>query len=245
MTSITPARRLPLPVLAPAVLALLALLTAGCTSRSQPSPDGPSEDGDAAVAEPVDPEVRGAVLSAFATYRAGVEQGDPEAVLGAVTSGSLEHQAEIARLAREASPDQLRAAPAVDQLIALTYRLQPDFLAVADPFVALVDAGLAGQDRSLGELGEVQQVTDDVVLGEVLPGGVGPPAAERWRFRLEDGEWRFDLAEALRIASDRIAAAADGRGIAVHQLVTTTLAELSGEQPAVIEALYSTPSPAD
>lgn len=224
------------------VLVLLALACTGGQAADAPSAS-PAGDGDPAAtasAGPADPVTIGSSV-AFSTYRAGIVQGDADAVLASVTEASLAQQAEIVELARTADAEAIRALPAAQQLLVLTYRLRPTLLEAEDPYAALVDAGLAGQDRSLGELGDVEQVDDTTALGEVLDNQTLRPTPLRWRFELEDGEWRVDLVTAQSLVSQAIAAAARRGDIGVDEIVTDTLVDLSGEDRATIEALYAEP----
>lgn len=219
-----------------AALALTVLLCActGADADAEPTPTP-------ATSAPEDPQAVGEVSAAFAVYRAGIEQGDGAAVAGVVTDGSLAEQDELAELARSGDEATLRALPAVDQLLVLTYRLRPQLLDAADPFVALVDAGLAGQDRTLGELGQVDLVGDDMAVATVLSPTTLEPTALRWRFAKEGEGWRFDLADANRLVSSSIAAAAQRSGQGVDEIVTATIVDLSREPIATVEALYAEP----
>lgn len=216
---------------------LLTVLLCACTGADAdptPSPT-PTET------VPADPQAVGEVSAAFAIYRSGIEQGDGAAVAEVVTDGSLAEQDQLAELARTGDEATLRALPAVDQLLVLTYRLRPQLLEAPDPFVALVDAGLAGQDRTLGELGQVDLVSDDVAVAAVLSPTTLEPTALRWRFAKEGEGWRFDLADANRLVSSSIAAAAQRSGQGVDEIVTATIVDLSREPIATVEALYSEP----
>lgn len=216
---------------------LLTVLLCACTGADAdptPSPT-PTET------VPADPQAVGEVSAAFAIYRSGIEQGDGTAVAEVVTDGSLAEQDQLAELARTGDEATLRALPAVDQLLVLTYRLRPQLLEAPDPFVALVDAGLAGQDRTLGELGQVDLVSDDVAVAAVLSPTTLEPTALRWRFAKEGEGWRFDLADANRLVSSSIAAAAQRSGQGVDEIVTATIVDLSREPIATVEALYSEP----
>ena len=216
---------------------LLTVLLCACTGADAdptPSPT-PTET------VPADPQAVGEVSAAFAIYRSGIEQGDGAAVAEVVTDGSLAEQDQLAALARTGDAAPLRALPAVDQLLVLTYRLRPQLLEAPDPFVALVDAGLAGQDRTLGELGQVDLVSDDVAVAAVLSPTTLEPTALRWRFAKEGEGWRFDLADANRLVSSSIAAAAQRSGQGVDEIVTATIVDLSREPIATVEALYSEP----
>ncbi len=209
---------------------VLLLVLAACT-------DGASTTTPTEAA--VDPALVGEVSATFATYRTAVVQGDGDAAVSALDSGSLEDMQRIADLAATAQEDQVRALPAAEQLLVLTYRLRPDLLDAPQPYAALVDAGLGGQDRSLGDLGEVTQGGTGLALGTVTDPTTGVPTPLRWRFLREDDSWRFDLVTAHRLLSQAIANGANRAGIGVDELVAATVVDLSGEDESTVEALYT------
>lgn len=221
---------------AAALILLLVALSACSGADADPTPVATATTPDPAQAQAI-----GEVAGAFAVYRAGIEQGEGEAVVGVVTDASLEAQEAIVELARTGDEAAIRTLPAVDQLLVLTYRLRPQLLEEPDPFLALVDAGLAGQDRTLGELGDVELVGEDDAVATVLDPMNLAPTALRWRFAREAGEWRFDLADANRLVSSSIAAAAQRSGQGVDEIVTATIVDLSREPIATVEALYAEP----
>jgi hypothetical protein len=216
---------------------VLLLLAAACTAG-----DG-SADAPTAAASPAPPTADaalvGEVSAAFATYRAGVAQGDGPAVVAALDQASLADMARVADLAATADEEAVRELPAAEQLLVLTYRLRPELLEADDPYAALVDAGLAGQDRSLGELGAVSAAGDDLALGVVVDAATGAATPLRWRFPREGGRWRFDLVGAHRLLSQAIANGADRAGVGVDEVVTATVVDLSGEPPERVEELYT------
>lgn len=212
------------------VVALLLLLTA-CSSGVDEVTDEPTTD----------PELTASVSTVFATYRAAIEQGDAEAAISTLDEGSLADMARVVELARDADEDTIRGLPAAEQLLVLTYRLRPELLEADDPYAALVAGRFGGQDRSLGELGPVTAAGDDLALGVVVDGATGTPTPLRWRFRMEEDRWRFDLVEAHRLLSEAISASARRSGVEVHELVAATVVDLSGEQAATVEALYTEP----
>lgn len=218
-------------------LLVLLLLVAACTSAAD---DG---EGEAAAADrrTADPELIGDVSATFATYRSGVAQGDGPAVVQSLDEASVADMARIAGLAVTADEATIRELPAAEQLMVLTYRLRPELLEADDPYQALVDAGLAGQDRSLGELGEVSAAGDDMALAVVVDGVSGAPTPLRWRFHRQDDAWRFDLVDAHRLLSQAIANGADRAGVGVDELVAVTVVDLSGEDRAAVEGLFSEP----
>lgn len=210
-------------------LLLLVLVAAACSPAEQ----------EPAAAPTADPDLVAAVTTAFATYRAGVEQGNPQAVLGVLDEASLADMARIAEVSRDADEATVRAMPAAEQLLVLTYRLRPALLEGADPFADLIESGFGGQDRSLGELGAVTAASADLALGVVVDGASQTPTPLRWRFRMEDGQWRFDLVEAHRLLSQAIRNSATRSGVGVDELVAATVVDLSGEAPPTVEALYT------
>lgn len=216
-------------LLVPALL--LALALSGCST---------TEVEDAAVPTP-DPTLVADVSTAFATYRAGIAQGDAEAVLAVLDADSLADMARIAELAVEVEEEALRQLPAAEQLLVLTYRLRPELLAAADPYAALVEGGFGGQDRSLGDLGAVTAAGEDLALGVVTDPQAGSATPLRWRFGREDGAWRLDLVEAHRLLSQAIANSARRTGVTIDAIVAATLVDLSGEDPATVERLYGEP----
>ena len=220
----------------PASLLLLVLLVlAGCAGNGQ-------ELTDATPAElPTDPQLNAEVTASFITYRAAVTRGDADAAMAHVTSESLDDQARVVELARSADEETVRQLPAAEQLLVLTYRLRPQLLEAEDPYAALVDAGLAGQDRSLGELGDISRVNEDLAVAEVLSNGTLEPTSLRWRFHLEDNRWRFDLADAQRLVSQAVANSARLSNASVEQVVTATIVDLSGEDVETVRELYSEP----
>jgi hypothetical protein len=213
------------------LVAVLALT--GCSTPTDPSA--------AAVRETPDPVLTADVLETFSTYRTGVLQGDPEAVLASLDDASLDEMARVADLARVADESTVRALPAADQLIVLTYRLRPELLEADDPYAAFVEARFGGQDRSLGDIGAVSGATDDVALGVVVDPSTREPTPLRWRFRLQDDSWRFDLRDAHRLVSQAIANSARRQGVGVDDLVAATVVDLSGEPEGRVEALYTEP----
>jgi hypothetical protein len=213
-----------------ALLALLLLAVAACTAP-------PVEE--AATAPTPDPRVVGEVSAAFATYRLGVVQGDGEAALSVLDRASLQDMRRVADLAATADEAAVRDLPAAEQLLVLTYRLRPELLEADDPYLALVDAGLAGQDRSLGELGSVNEAGEDLSLGVVTDPANGVATPLRWRFVREDGAWRFNLVGAHQLLSQVIAAGASRAGVEVDELVAATVVDLSGEDETTVEALYT------
>ena len=219
-------------------LLMLLLVAAACT------PGGDTVAEPTARTATTDPEVVGQVTATFATYRSGVVQGDGGAVVGALDQRSLDEMSRVAALAATADEDTVRELPAADQLLVLTYRLRPELLEADDPYRALVDAGLAGQDRSLGVLGAVSTAADDLALAVVVDAASGAPTSLRWRFNREADGWRFDLVEAHRLLSQAIASGADRAGVGVDELVAATVVDLSGEDRAAVEELY-TELPAD
>lgn len=212
------------------LVALLSVLTA-CTGAAPEVVDEPATDA----------ELIGSVSAAFATYRSGIEQGDADAALSALDDRSLADMARIADLARDADEDTVRALPAAEQLLVLTYRLRPELLAAEDPYAALVEARFGGQDRSLGELGAVTAAGEDLALGVIVDGATGAPTPLRWRFHRQHDQWRFDLVDAHRQLSDVIGTSARRSGVQVDELVAATVVDLSGEQAATVEALYTEP----
>lgn len=208
---------------------VLLLVMAACTGG----------EPEVAATPTADTAIIGPVSAVFATYRAGVIQGDGQAVRSAIDQDSAELMQAIAEDARIADEETVRALPAAQQLLVLTYRLVPDLLDSDDPYVALVDAGLAGQDRSLGELGQVTPIGEDEALGQIVDAQSGRPTPLRWHFVREDNEWKFDLANATDLLSQAIATAATRAGTSVDEVVTGTVADLSGEDPETIGALYS------
>lgn len=222
-----------LTVLALPLVALLAL--AGCAGG------GEVADGAATPAPASDPQVVADVTAAFATYRAGVVQGDAAAVLGSLDAASAADMGRLADLAREIAEPSLRQLPAAEQLLVLTYRLRPELLQADDPYAALVEGGFGGQDRSLGDLGSVDAAGEDRALGVVTDPQTGAPTPLRWRFTREDGAWRLDLVEAHRLLSQAIANSARRTGVAIDTIVAATLVDLSGEDPAVVQRLYAQP----
>lgn len=213
------------------LLLLLLLLVGAC---------GPAEE-EPAAAPTADAQLTADVNAAFATYRAGVAQGDADAVVGSLSSSSVADMRRIADLARDADELTVRALPAAEQLLVLTYRLRPQLLEADDPYAALVKAGFAGQDRSLGDLGGVSRAGDDLALGVVVDATTQTPTPLRWRFRLEDGGWHLDLTEAHRLLSQVITTSANRAGSGVDELVAATIVDLSGEPADDVEALYRTP----
>lgn len=211
----------------------LLLVMAACSGG------GPDPSSQATSAQP-DAQLIGDVSAAFATYRSGVTQGDADAVVASVDQRSLQDMALVAELARTADESTVRALPAADQLLVLTYRLQPDLLQAEDPYRELVSAGLAGQDRSLGELGQVTVAGEDLALGVVVDSTNGAATPLRWRFTREEGSWRFDLADAHRLLSQAVATGANRAQVSVDQLVTATIVDLSGQDEATISQLYQT-----
>ncbi len=210
----------------------LALGVAACGGEEPSVPQ-------VAATPTADPELVGEVSATFATYRSGVVQGDAGAVLGALDEGSVEAMARVAELAETADEATVRDLPAADQLLVLTYRLRPELLEGDDPYENLVEAGLAGQDRSLGDLGDISPVRDDVAFGVVTDPATSAPTPQRWRFEREGDVWRFDLVEAHRLLSDAIDAAADRAGVGVDDLVAATVVDLSGEDPRTVQELYT------
>ncbi|MEE8600951.1 hypothetical protein [Euzebya tangerina] len=184
------------------------------------------------------PEVVGAVNAVFAEYRVGVSQGDAQAVVSAISEDSIEDQDRIVELARSAPAEEVRALPAAEQLLVLTYRLNDELLDADDPFMALVSGGFAGQDRSLGELGRIIPVSDQSVLGVATEPGTGAETPRRWRFVNEADGWRFDLIEAQRLVSQAVATTASRNDTSVAQLVAATIEDLSGADAETVDALY-------
>ena len=211
-----------------ALLILVMILVSGC-----------AQEADAPASEPtVPPTIVGEVNATFATYRAGVTQGDGEAVLTAISDASIEDQERIVELARTAPADEVRALPAADQLLVLIYRLETDLLEADNPFEALVDGGFAGQDRSIGDLGRIVPAGEDTVLGVVTDRTTGSETGLRWLFVLDDDGWRFDLIQAQRLISQGVASGASSNGVEVSDLVAGTVQDLSGEDAETVEALY-------
>lgn len=186
-----------------------------------------------------DPELTAQVGAAFERYRDGVVERDGDAVTGAVDADSLAAMERLAELARGGGEEEIRSLPAAQQLLVLTYRLRPELLEADDPYRALVEAGLAGQDRSLGDLGEVSRVDENRAVGVVVDPTSGAPTPLRWRFVREDGRWRFDLAAANRLLSETIASGAGRAQMGVDELVAATVVDLSGEDAATVDALYT------
>jgi hypothetical protein len=87
----------------------------------------------------------------------------------------------------------------------------------------------------------VQPAGTDRAVAVITDPQTGAPTAPRWRFIREGGRWRFDLADANRLLSASIAAAAGRSGRGVDDLVTATVVDLSGEDAATVEALYTGP----
>lgn len=211
---------------------LLLLALVACTGGDV------TRDPAAVETEPVDPAVLEGVLEAFVTYRLGVTQGDSDAVLQSITEASIADQQRVVDLALTATEEEVHALPASDQLTLLTYRLRPQLLETEDPFVALVEGGLAGQDRTLGEIGDVEQVNDELAVADVLANETLAPTPLRWRFQKEDDGWAFDLLDAQRLVSQAVANTARLSEVAVSDVVTATLVDLSGEDLETIRALY-------
>ncbi|CAN5876521.1 hypothetical protein BH24ACT15_BH24ACT15_07960 [soil metagenome] len=186
-----------------------------------------------------DPEVAGQVIAAFATYRSGVIQGDGDAVVEVLDRDSLHDMERVVELARSADEEEVRNLPAAEQLLVLTYRLRPELLEADDPYAALVEAGLAGQDRSLGELGEVTILGEDRALGVVVDPASGAQTPLRWKFVRSDGAWKFDLTDANRLLSQTVANGAGRASVTVDDLVAATVVDLSGEDQATVDALYT------
>lgn len=193
--------------------------------------------GDAVAS--TDPKMTGEVSAAFATYRTGVIQGDGTAVSEVLDHESLQDMRRVAELARTADEDEVRALPAADQLLVLTYRLRPELLEAEDPYQALVEAGLAGQDRSLGGLGQVTVLDEDRALGAVVDPTTGAETPLRWKFVREDEEWKFALVDANRLVSQTVATGAGRAEVPVDDLVAATVVDLSGEDQATVDALYT------
>ena len=214
--------------------AVLLLCAAACTQGS-----APATSGGVVTPPPAGPEVTGAVTEVFTTYRVGVAQGDGGAVVGALTEDSLADMARVADLARTAGEEEVRALPAAEQLLVLTYRLLPELLDAEEPYRALAGAGLAGQDRPIGDLGEVLVDGDARALGVVVDARTGSETPLRWRFAEEADGWRFDLVHAHSLLNQIILSAADAADIGVDELVAATVSDLSGEDREVIEALYA------
>lgn len=211
------------------LLSLLLTLTACAGAGEEPAAASPT----------IDPGVTAEVAAAFATYRAGVAQGDGAAVVASLDDASLADMARVAALAATADEATLRDLPAAEQLLVLTYRLRPELLDADDPYRALVDAGLGGQDRSLGELGTISLAGEGRALGVVVDASTGAPTPLRWRFQRVGGGWRFDLADAHRLLSQAIATGADRAGLGVDELVAATVVDLSGEDPVTVQELYT------
>lgn len=210
-------------------LLLLVLLMAACSPVEEEPAAAPTND----------PALVADVMATFATYRSGVAQGDADAVLGVLDQASLADMARIAELSREADEATVRALPAAEQLLVLTYRLRPELLAADDPFGELVDQGFGGQDRSLGDMGAVNAAAEGLALGVVVDAATRTPTPLRWRFRREEGGWRFDLVEAHRLLSQAISNSATRSGVEVDDLVAATVVDLSGEDEPTVEALYT------
>ena len=211
--------------------ALLILLAACGTATPAAAPSAP----------PTDPELTAEVTTAFVTYRQAVAQGDAEAAVENLSQASRTQMADLAEQALSLTADETRALPAADQLIVLTYRLFPDIMTAEDPYRALVDRGLAGQDRSLGGLGPVNQVDDDLALGVVVDEQSQRTTPLRWRFVREDGAWRFDLVDAHRLLSQAIANTARLQGVEVSALVVQTILDVSTFDVDEVAAAYEPP----
>ena len=212
--------------------AALALVLAAC-SGSDPPP-APATDPDDAAAAATERAVEDDVREAFAAYRASVAVGAGEAVQDLVTPGSFAAFEEIGELARSATAEEVRALPATPQLLVLTLRTQAtpaeleELRDGSDVLAYLVAGRYAGQDRSLGGLGEIDLAAEDVAVG-VVEGEAGADTPLRWRFERVDGQWRFDLVTAHRLNDQAIATAARRTGTTVEALVRTTLERLLGE----------------
>lgn len=216
------------------LLIALLLLAACATGEAEP----PAPTVDPSVAAEVE-----AIRGTFGAYRAGVAAGAPGAVLDTVTSDSVAWFGELGDLARTATADAVRGLPATAQLLVLTLRdaggAQLTELDDGEAVLSfLVEGRYAGQDRSLGGLGDITLASEDLALGVVTRDGVPTPL--RWRFDRVDGQWRYDLLDALGRHDDAIARGAASRGLTVPDVVAETLQRLTGEAPA--DALY-TPAP--
>lgn len=215
------------------VTLILVAALAGCGG------DEDSQGQPAAAA--TDQELTAAVTTAFATYRAGVVQGDAAAVRANLTAASLELMSDLAEQARTLDAAATAALPAAEQLLVLTYRLRPDILGAADPYAALVEQGFAGQDRTLGDIGPVVSAGEDRALAAIVDPESNAPTPLRWRFLREEGAWRFDLVEAHRLLSQAIATSAARAGAPVAEVVAATVQDLSGLSAAAVAAAYQPP----
>lgn len=231
----------------PAALALvLCSLAAACSEEEAPAATAaPAEERSAPEAAP-EPEPEGpeaqAVRDAFEGYRRALIEEDGEAAAARVSAGTLEAYQRFRDLALTGDRDALEELSMVHrmQVLLFRHRIDADALEAMDGRAAFAHAvdqawvGAGGIERL-----EVHHVSvrGDQATANV---GVGPaPSPDLFRFRREDGDWRFDLMPTLGAAEGALRQMAAARGVEANEFLLGMIGSMSGE-PAT-EALFDPP----
>jgi hypothetical protein len=226
-------RRAPLvTVCAAAALALPGL--AGCESGG-PQPRQTTTPSAVTTYGPASAEITARVHATWDQYAEAVLARDGEAAAALMASTTWPMYEEQRRLALTATEKELRAAPVIEQVFALTLRAKFDVARVrsATPrelFMIGVERGMS-REASFSEI-TLGDVTSDGETATAKQIYLGRKTPNEVLFRLEDGTWKLDLAALALTGEAAVRATAAEAGKSVDELVDFIVEQLVGRAKA-------------
>ncbi|HPF39852.1 MAG TPA: hypothetical protein P5081_21410 [Phycisphaerae bacterium] len=171
-----------------------------------------------------------AVRECFAAYRKAVLDADGKASADLVTTSTLDVYQKYMDHAMTSDRKTVEALPLTDRLVVLSIRHR---IPTEDArkmngrrlFEYGVENGWIGKSSVIGTKVRTVEVADGHASAAMMVNGREAPF--RFRFELEDGQWRFDLTSIMTFADTAFKAAAQQSGQEENEFLNTMLEGVS------------------
>ncbi len=206
------------------LLLAVALTAAGC-SGSDDGPSSSARSGDEGAS----------VVAAFDDYKSALIAQDGEAAAGVAADATLDYYDEMRILALTATRREVKSLRLVDQLFALGLRhfLPPARLQKMDGFEVFeysVDEGMISENAvSKMEPTDADVSGDRALLSVEIDGAQAPFTFVLVR---EDGSWKMDMTELLKLSDSAFQSLADQSGKSDEAFLMQLLTSMSGTKPS-------------
>lgn len=204
------------------ILVAVALIAAGCSGNDD---DSPARSGDEAAS----------VVAAFDDYKSALIAQDGEAAAGVAAAATLDYYDEMRVLALTGTRREVEEMRLIDQLLALGLRhfLPPERLQDMDGFEVFayaVDEGMISEYAvAKMEATEADVSGDRALLSVEIDGAEAPFTFVLVR---EDGSWKMDMTELLKVSDSAFQSLADQSGTSEDAFLMQLLTTMSGTKPS-------------